>query len=629
VDGEVRLADQTTVVKITERIKLPIAFKGPRGWKAKALVEMTVMPMPGMDAIIGLPDIISSFLEFFVSLLTKEAPATSETLATMVSDFKDDTELINPWSVKLDEIAPEEEETEIPCSFSGPLYYLSKPYDEIMKDYEAYFETHVAEDWRESTEVLQILRSPEALSVFVPQEWKGITGFQPVEFSFLPDMPREHRPPYRPINPKIFQHTKDEFARMCKYMYVDSDSPIAVPLVVAPKATAPFIRICGDYVWVNKYIISGHYYIPHVMHELEKAAGFNYFIDLDLTNSFHQIPLAEETSKKLSVTTPWGLKRPVYLPEGVSPASGILQRMVMAIFSDFSDWTIALFDNLLVLCHDKEDGIKKLKKIIQRCHERQVVLKFAKSWIGFQQVKFFGYKVTPGKYEMDQERKDAVLQAPMPTNAKAMQRFLGVAVFFNEFIPCYSDVTAKLYDMIKPSFNWDKKTWKEDYEEIYEKVKRALADSTAKYFPNYELDWILRTDASKTGWSAVLLQIDTDPSKPKYQPIGFKSKKFSDAATRWDTHKQEAYAVYFGVKSFAYFLYAKKFIIETDHRNLLWMENSDASMIVRWRVYLQHFNFMLRDIKGKDNIVADWGSRLYNVAEPEEGDDGARRGPRK
>ena len=140
----------------------------------------------------------------------------------------------------------------------------------------------------------------------------------------------------------------------------------------------------------------------------------------------------------LSVTTPWGLKRPIYLPEGVAPASGILQRMVMSLFQDFSDWVVALFDNILVLCNNIEDGIKKLQKVIHRCYERNVVLKFAKSWIGFDQVIFFGYKGTPGKYEMDTERKDSVMEAPMPTNMKQMQRFLGVAVFFNEFIPNYS-----------------------------------------------------------------------------------------------------------------------------------------------------------------------------------------------
>jgi hypothetical protein len=35
--------------------------------------------------------------------------------------------------------------------------------------------------------------------------------------------------------------------RMRTYFYVPSNSPIASPLVVAPKAAAPFIRHCGDY----------------------------------------------------------------------------------------------------------------------------------------------------------------------------------------------------------------------------------------------------------------------------------------------------------------------------------------------------------------------------------------------
>ena len=74
---------------------------------------------------------------------------------------------------------------------------------------------------------------------------------------------------------------------MREYMYVDSDSPIATSLVVAPKATAPFNRICGDFVWLNKYLVVGNYYITHAMHELERAAGYKHFIDLDLTNSIH------------------------------------------------------------------------------------------------------------------------------------------------------------------------------------------------------------------------------------------------------------------------------------------------------------------------------------------------------
>ena len=62
--------------------------------------------------------------------------------------------------------------------------------------------------------------------------------------------------------------------------------------------------------------------------------------------------------------------------------------------------------------------------------------------------------------------------------------------------------------------------------------------------------------------------------------IGFKSTKFSGAAIRWDIHKKEAFACYWGVKGFAYYLHGKEFVIETDHKNLLYMEKSEAAIVL-------------------------------------------------
>ena len=82
-----------------------------------------------------------------------------------------------------------------------------------------------------------------------------------------------------------------------KYMYTESVSPWASPLVIAPKATAPFIRFCGDYRWLNEMVVLPQAYIPHVQHEIEKAMGFSVFLDIDMTNSFHQLVLSAETSR--------------------------------------------------------------------------------------------------------------------------------------------------------------------------------------------------------------------------------------------------------------------------------------------------------------------------------------------
>jgi hypothetical protein len=88
-----------------------------------------------------------------------------------------------------------------------------------------------------------------------------------------------------------------------------------------------------------------------------------------------------------------------------------------------------LFDNLLILCHDYDVGMDKLKRVRDRCHKRNVVLKFSKLTFGFTHVKVFGYKVEYGKWCLDEERKQAVEDTLMSTDLKKMQRFLGVGIF--------------------------------------------------------------------------------------------------------------------------------------------------------------------------------------------------------
>ena len=66
-----------------------------------------------------------------------------------------------------------------------------------------------------------------------------------------------------------------------------------------------------------------------------------------------------------------------------------------------------------------------------------------------------------------------------------------------------------------------------------------------------------------------------------HEPIGLAS-----IASRWDAFKKEAYATFYGVSHFAYYLRGKPFLLETDHLNMLWIEKSDVPIVVRWRVFL-------------------------------------------
>ena len=522
-------------------------------------------------------------------------------------------DIIQPWSKPVDSLAPEELETPDPTSFPDDiLAYLTTTPQEARSIYTKDLDTHITPAMRNACPaIIELLQSDLAYDVFVPSTWKGI-DMPSYHLDVKPGMPDFLKARARPVREALYKDAKIEFDRMRTYFYETSTSPIACPLVIAPKATAPFIRLCGDYRPINPFISIPQEPIPHVQQSLAKAAGWNVFVDLDMTNSFHQIPIDDFSSNLLSVSTPWGLFRPKFLPEGVGPASGILQSIVRRIFADFDDWIIVIFDNFLVLASDYQDAITKLELVLRRCQLNGLVLKMKKSWIGTDVVTFFGYEVHPGKWKLSDTRKAAISAMIFPTTQKQMQSFLGAANFFHTHIPNFASWASALYECTVSGFNWDPSTWKTDYKNLFNLFKVAITESVTLHFPDYTLPWVIRSDSSDHAVGAVLFQEFTDSHGAIiHQPIAFASHKYSGAAINWDTFKQEAYALYFSVMQFGYYLRGKPFLLETDHRNLVWIESSQVPIVVRWRVLLQSYIFEVKHIPGKENTVADWLSRMY------------------
>jgi RNase H-like domain found in reverse transcriptase len=217
---------------------------------------------------------------------------------------------------------------------------------------------------------------------------------------------------------------------------------------------------------------------------------------------------------------------------------------------------------------------------------------------------------------MGQSRLEGISKIVFPTNIKGMQRFLGATRYVADFIPNYSALSASLCDMTAKAFDWNPKTWTQDYESTFTKCKEAILQAQTLYLPDYSLQWILRPDASTFAVGAVLVQLkptEADPTIFQEQILSLTSKKLSPSARNWATIKAEAYAIYFAITSNEYFLRGKFFTVETDHANLVWIEKSVESMIVRWRAILRVYNFRIRHIKGELNVMADMLSRMYHT----------------
>ena len=627
----VTLADGVSSLPIDKLVRTSVLFD-----TQVVTIELYVIDIMSYDIIVGLSDIRRYLASYFVEMVLgrRLVPLDESREIHLIDNLHENiahsampepAELLLPAFTTVEDEA-EEDQDDLPGSFKELLVLLGTPYEERKQAYIELLEDdkHIEKEFHQVPGVRELFLG-KGLQVFVPNNWDGVknkdgTTYE-LQIRFKAEMPDAHRPRYSHVSPALMATAKTEYERLGTYFLEKSESTIASPITIAGKATPPYVRLCGDYRWVNQFIEVPNYWIPQVREEILRMTGSHIFADLDMTNSFHQIKLDTKSSEKLSLKTPWGQCQPRFLPEGIAPATLYLHEYVRLAFADM-EWVLVIFDNIVVMAQTREELLHRLDVFFDRCVERNISLKFPKSFIGFRHVDFFGYTISDGRYTLRPERLQTLENMEMPTSKEQMRSLLGVANFGGPFIDKFSILAAPLFEMVQTRFNWeDQSTWTRDYKACFDTFKReGLLKVLTLNFPDYNKIWILQTDASMVGVAGALFQIDFDEPQDtrKLQLTYLVSKKFSEPATRWSTIKQECYGIYYSIFQLQHWLRGKPFIIETDHQNLQWMEASEVPSIVRWRLFLQSFPIIgVRHIKRRFNALSDYYSKFFPKS-PEE-----------
>ena len=165
-----RLADQVTKIETTEMVRGHLTFVSDNGEKEyTGLVEAIVWEMPGMDFIVGLPDIVRNYVELLTNMLQGAMYNIME-----VTDMREGE--IKLWSKGEVEESPEEESTPVPVAFGPVLSFMEADYEESRKEYFGLLDSHVGEHLSNYTDFLNLLRSDLAVDRFVPREWTAYQG---------------------------------------------------------------------------------------------------------------------------------------------------------------------------------------------------------------------------------------------------------------------------------------------------------------------------------------------------------------------------------------------------------------------------------------------------------------------
>ncbi|XP_025759064.1 uncharacterized protein LOC112843922 [Oreochromis niloticus] len=447
---------------------------------------------------------------------------------------------------------------------------------------------------------------------------------------------RPFRMPYRRVPPAHYQQLRQVLTDMEeKGIIRKSISEYASPLVMVWKKDGG-LRICTDFRWLNARTLRDAHPLPHQADCLAVLGGNAFFSTMDLTSGFYNIPMCEEDKKYTAFTTPVGLYEYNRMPQGLCNSPASFMRMMLNIFGDLNFTSLLCYlDDLLVFAPTEEEALCRLRAVFQRLRDNNLKLSPKKCHLLQKSVKFLGHvidqtgvAVDPAKVEVISKMpKEALMEKDGCTpSVKRIKSFLGMVFFYQCFIPGCSAIAKPLFALTAGQKRKGRSSqagrgagmfrrltaadWSPACDKAFHKLKDDLLNCAVLAHPDFSRPFILSVDASLDGLGAVLSQLPIDGDKAR--PIAFASKALSRSQQRYPAHRLEFMALKWSIsEKFSHWLKGHEFTVWTDNNplvHILTKPKLDA-YAQRWVAKLSSYNFDLRYIPGRKNVVADALSR--------------------
>jgi len=411
--------------------------------------------------------------------------------------------------------------------------------------------------------------------------------------------------PYR-LSPDKAEFVKQELADLKKQGIITDappDSAWAAPIVVVPKADGGW-RMCTDFRRLNELSVPDPYPLPRIDDLLDKLGKAKYLTKVDMSKGYYQLPVARDAIPLTGFVTPFGHFCWRYMPFGLRNAPATFSRLVSKLLVGCDSFCVGYLDDLLIFSETWEDHLKHIRIIFRKIREANLTLKLSKCEFAAAELDYLGHHVGLGKLQPREQKVQALLQFPRPTNRKSLQRYLGLAGYFRRFIPHFSYISSVLSDLLKKNAKF---VWTDKCENAFIDLKSRLATRPILRPPNYDLPFCIAVDTSGVAIGAYLFQIVDDIE----HPVCYLSKKLNKHQMHYSTVEKEAYGLMLATRAFSVYFGCSLVTVYTDHSPLQFLSkmSNHNQKLLRWNLELQQYNLMIVHRAGRDNVLPDLLSR--------------------
>ena len=212
-----------------------------------------------------------------------------------------------------------------------------------------------------------------------------------------------------------------------------------------------------DYRYLNEWTIKNNYPLPLISNVLENIGTKKLFTKMDLRWGYNNVRIKEGDEWKAAFMTPEGLFEPTVMFFGLTNSPATFQAMMNKLLRDLiNTGKIAVFINDVIMRTETEEGHDELvAEVVKRLEENNLYVKPEKCKWKVSEVEFLEVVIEPEGIKMEKEKVKGVLEWPTPKCVKDIQKFLGLANYYHQFIKGFATVARPLHDLVKKDKKWE------------------------------------------------------------------------------------------------------------------------------------------------------------------------------
>ncbi|KAF8077019.1 hypothetical protein N665_1069s0002 [Sinapis alba] len=361
------------------------------------------------------------------------------------------------------------------------------------------------------------------------------------------------------------------------YLWIEDDfgtvfqEPSGLPPIRSKEHTITFTtgasprRFCVDYRELNKVTVADKYPIPLIDQLLDELQGAKVFSKLDLRAGRYV-----------------GNYKFLVMPFGLTNAPTTFESLMNEAFRPY------------LRSRTEQEHQEHLREILEQLRRHKLYANQKKCSFGSKRIEYLGYIITHEGVSADETKIKTMVDWPKLKNVKELRGFLGLTGYYRKFVREYGLIARPLTTLLKK----DQFSWNVEAQNAFQRLKTAMTTIPILALPNFDITFIIESDASGVGLGDVLMQ--------NQRPLAYYSQALSDRQRLKYVYEIEMMAIVLAVQKWNHYLVGRKFVVRTDQKSLKFLlEKREINLEYhKWLTKLLGFDFEIHYRPGLENKAA-------------------------